>query len=138
MIIFALLKHMTNSKPDYGCLPNTLSLSSLSSLMLSSACNNRPIFRAGSSSDPLNKLLLLCPPGLLHWQPPKRSSSLCPRHTYAGPALPHRVFSFLSRLPTHFRGFLSCSVTCMLFLYFFRCLYAFCPASPVHRDLFYS
>lgn len=115
-IIFTLLKHVTNFKPYYGCLPSTLSLSSLSSLTLSNYCNNRPNSRAGSGSDPLNKLLLLCPPGLLCWQSPKHSSSLCPCHTYTGPALPHGLFSFLSHFPTHFRSLLSCWVTCVLFL----------------------
>lgn len=72
MIVFVQPKHMTNSKPCYGCLPNTWNPSSLSSLTLSCCCcSTGSLSRPDSSSNPLNKLLLLCPPGLLHWRSSK-------------------------------------------------------------------
>lgn len=119
-----------NSKPYHKCLLKALSLSSLSSVMLWSACNNRPVSRSGSSSDPLKNLRLLCPPGLLCWQSPEHCS-LC----FPAPASSHRLFSSLSHFPTSLRALLSCLVTRMLI---FQVSLCFPPCVPVHRDLFYS
>lgn len=115
---------MINSKPYHICLPNPLSLSSLSSLMLWSACNNRPVSRSASSSDPLNNLLLLCPPGLLCWQCPEHSS-LCAPTMCTLFLLSHRFLSSLSHFPTCLRGWVNWSPVCS----FSRFPYAFHPLS---------
>ena len=127
--------------PCCGYLPNTLRLPSLSSLTLSSSCNNRPVSRASSSSDPVPaqthstscccSALLACSAGS-----PQNTPPLC------APAICTLV------LLCHAGCSASCHISPPILgaywtvqspvRYFFRCLYAFCPVSPVHKDLFYS
>lgn len=112
-----------NSEAYYGCLPNTRSFSSLSSITLSSSCSNRSISRASPSSDSLNKLLLLCSPGLLLWESPEHSFSLHPFHTTL--VLPcHTSFSASCRTSRRTSRFILGWL-----LLFFRYLYAFCSVS---------
>lgn len=102
--IFALLKQMINSKPYHSCLPNPLNLSSLSSLVLWSACNNRPVSRSGSSSDPLNSPAAALPSWLASLAEPTTLSLpvslLCHTVGSAPFTLPY-LFKVLTELSGH-------------------------------------
>lgn len=131
--IFALLKQMINSKPYHSCLPNPLNLSSLSSLVLWSACNNRPVSRSGSSSDPLNSPAAALPSWLASLAEPTTLS--LPVSLPYVPCSVTQLAQLLLHFPTCLRCLLSCLVTHMLI---FQVSLCFPLCVPVHRDLFYS
>lgn len=133
--IFALLKQMINSKPYHSCLPNPLNLSSLSSLVLWSACNNRPVSRSGSSSDPFNSPAAALPSWLASLAQPTTLSLLVSLPYVPCSCSVPQFAQLLLHFPTCLKCLLSCLVTHMLI---FQVSLCFPLCVPVHRDLFYS
>lgn len=124
---FIQLKHMTNSKPCYWCLPNTWKPSSLSSLTLSCCC-----------MDPSPDLIpaqthstSCCPPGLLHWW----SSKYPLLHA---PAICTVVLLCCTGYPAHHTSPSPIWGLTELFGHLFLLSIALYPMCPIHKDIFYS